>query len=64
VFLHERIGNLAVFAERAGRTDLVETHEAGVSCRVGSDYGGEPAPDAVWVLTFDQFGIPTLERAL
>ena len=28
VFLHEGINDLAVFAERAGRADLVETQEA------------------------------------
>jgi hypothetical protein len=41
VFLHERIGDHAVFAERTGGADLVETHEARVACDVSRDYCGE-----------------------
>ena len=39
VFLHESIGNLAVFAESAGGANLVETHETaktGDICRQNS----------------------------
>ena len=50
VLLHEGIGNLAVFAESAGRADLVEPHEARVARNFSRDYGGEPASDTSWLL--------------
>ena len=34
MLLHESIGYLAVFAEGAGRADLVEAHEPRVACDV------------------------------
>lgn len=43
--LHERIGDLAVFAERAGSADLVEAHEPRIASDVGRDDCGEPASD-------------------
>jgi hypothetical protein len=45
VRLHERIGDFAVFAERAGSADLVEAHEPRGACDVGRDERGEPASD-------------------
>ena len=38
VFRHEGVGNLAVFAERAGGADLVETHELRVTGNVSGHY--------------------------
>jgi hypothetical protein len=38
VFRHESVGNLAVFAERAGRADLVEAHEPRISGHVSGYY--------------------------
>ena len=49
VLRHESIGDLAVFAERAGRADLVEAHEPRVARDVSRDYGGEPASDTSWL---------------
>ena len=46
VLLHESIGNLAMFAQGAGRANLVETHEPRVASHVSGDYGCEPASDA------------------
>src|SRR5262249_50545966 len=45
VLLHERIGDLAVFSERAGRSDLVEAHEPRVARDIGCNYRCEPASD-------------------
>lgn len=46
MLLYERIGDLAVFAERAGRDNFVEAHQAWVTGHVSCDYGGEPGSDA------------------
>jgi len=37
MLLHECIGDLAVFAERSGRADLVEAHEPRVARDIGRD---------------------------
>src|SRR5262249_48013746 len=50
VLLNERIRDLAVFAERAGRADLVETHEPRVVRDVSRDYGGEPTSDTAGLI--------------
>ena len=39
VFRHEGIGDLAVFAECAGGTDLIEAHQARVARHVSGYYG-------------------------
>jgi hypothetical protein len=49
VLRHESIGNLAVFAERAGGAYLVEAHEARVPGNVSGDNCGEPASYATWL---------------
>jgi hypothetical protein len=50
VFCHESIGDLAVFAERAGGADLVEAHEPRVARHVSGDYCRQPASDPNWLL--------------
>src|SRR5262249_6539942 len=49
VFCHERVGNLAVFAECPSGADLVETHEPRVACDISRDYGRQPASDPAWL---------------
>ena len=45
VFRHEGVGNLAVFTQGTGRTDLVEPLEPRVPGHVGRDYCRQPASD-------------------
>ncbi len=68
MFLHESIGDLAVFTECAGRADLIETHEPRVARDVSRDYGGEPAFDTGWLLlvlhSLTCFSTPHVRRRL
>lgn len=69
MLLHECIGDLAVFAERAGRADLVEAHETRVARNVSRDYGSEPASDTRWLVLLlhnlkRSFGQPGFPKAL
>jgi hypothetical protein len=50
VFCHEGVSNLAMFAECAGRADLVEAHEPRVARHVSRDYGRQSASDPSWLL--------------
>ena len=50
VFRHNGVGNLAVFAERAGGADLVKPHEPRVARHIGRDYRRQPASDPRWLL--------------
>jgi hypothetical protein len=61
VFLHECIGDLAVFAEGARGADLVEAHEARVANDISRDYGSEPASETSWlVLLHEPTANPTV----
>jgi hypothetical protein len=46
---HESVSDLAVFAEGAGGTDLIEAHQARVACDIRRDYCRQPASDATWL---------------
>jgi hypothetical protein len=50
VFRHEGVGNLAVFAQGAGGTHLVEPHQPRVARDVSRYYGRQPASDPNWLL--------------
>jgi hypothetical protein len=64
VFLHESIDDLAVFAERTGGADLVETHEPRVARDVSRDYGGEPASDTTWLFLLHGKHVSSCEAIL
>jgi hypothetical protein len=49
VFCHEGVGDLAVFAQRAGGADLVKAHEPRVAGDVGCDDCGQPASNTIWL---------------
>ena len=51
MFRHERIGNLAVFAEGTGGANLVEAHQPRVSRDVRGYYSGQSASDPNWLLS-------------